>query len=376
MYHCGMEPVTHLAAGLLTAQALRPAISPPFSPSPETGERTALGFTLLCAVAATIPDIDSLTGLLGPEAYLLHHRGFTHSLFLLPVFAIILAWTARRLGAGVPLRLGFLAAALALLSHLYLDVSTAFGTQIFAPFSSARVSFEGLFIVDPAFTLALFGFVLAARLQRHTPRKARALALCGLALLVAYPLAGNALRLDMQSRYEAMLAARGRRDVRVDLTPDALAPYFWKVVLTDGQDVRVTTATLFDIAAPYPVLRFQRLDRAELERLGRQASFFGTYAWFALHPAERPAEKTATAQAESHSPRERHFLDAAYVNASPVLTALLGDKPGFAECVAVLDGTDRLVAWRDWSGHTHPVPEPGSGPASAQAGTRARSPAP
>jgi len=193
---------------------------------------------------------------------------------------------------------------------------------------------------------------------------------------VAYPLAGNALRLDMQSRYEAMLAARGRRDVRVDLTPDALAPYFWKVVLTDGQDVRVTTATLFDIAAPYPVLRFQRLDRAELERLGRQASFFGTYAWFALHPAERPAEKTATAQAESHSPRERHFLDAAYVNASPVLTALLGDKPGFAECVAVLDGTDRLVAWRDWSGHTHPVPEPRSGPASAQAGPRARSPAP
>jgi inner membrane protein len=359
-----MEPITHLAAGLLTAQALRPAMPPSLPPSPEAGRRTALGFTLLCAAAATIPDIDSLTSLLGPEAYLLHHRGFTHSLVLLPAFALLLAWTARRLGADVPLRLGFPAAALALLTHLYLDVSTAFGTQLFAPFSSTRVSFEGLFIVDPAFTLALFGFALAARLQRQAPRKARALALCGLALLVGYPLAGNALRLDMQSRYEAMLATQGRPDVRVDIAPDALAPFYWKVVLTDGQDVRVTTATLFDIAAPYPVLRFERLDRAELERLGRQVSFFGTYAWFAMHPAERPA----TTRADTQSPRERRFLDAVYVNASPVLTALFGSEPGFAECAAYLDGSDRLVAWRDWRGHTHPVPEAGSGPGAALAG--------
>lgn len=366
-----MEPITHLAAGLLTAQALRPAVRAPLRHILPTSRKAAWGFTLLCAVAATIPDIDSLTSLFGPESYLLYHRGFTHSLIMLPVFALLLAWAARASGAGVSLRQGFLAAALVLLTHLYLDVSTAFGTQIFAPFSSTRMSFEGLFIVDPAFTLALLGLALAARLQRADPRKARRLALCGLALLVAYPLAGNLLRLDMQARYEAMLSAQGRSEVRVDITPDALAPYYWKVVLTDGPEVRVTTANLFDIAAPYPVLRFERLERAELERLGQQASFFGTYAWFAIHPAERPA----TAQAETRSPRERRFLDAVYVNASPVLTALFGNEPGFAECAAYLDGTDRLVAWRDWRGHTHPVPEAGSGPGAAQAGTKASGPA-
>lgn len=355
MYPQNMEPVSHLAAGLLTAQALRPALP--------KGTPPAWGFTLLCAVAATIPDIDSLTSLLGPESYLLHHRGVTHSLLLLPAFALLLAWGARRLGADVPLRQGFLAAALALLTHLYLDVATAFGTQLWAPFSSARVNFEGLFIVDPAFTLALLGLALAARLQRAAPRKARSFTLCGLALLVAYPLAGNLLRLDMQARYEAMLSAQGLHDVRVGVTPDALAPYFWKVVLTDAQEVRVTTANLFDIAAPYPVLRFERLDRAELERLGRQASFFGTFAWFAVHPAERPAQ----GRMEPQSPRERRFLDAMYVNASPVLTALFGSKPGFGECAAYLDTADRLVAWRDWRGHTHPVPEAGNGPAAAQA---------
>lgn len=353
-----MEPVTHLVAGLLTAQALRPALPPMKS--------AARGLTLLCAVAATIPDIDSLSGLLGPEAYLLHHRGITHSLILLPGYALLLAWAARRLGA-VPLPLGWLAAALALLSHLYLDVVTTFGTQLFAPFSSARVSFEGVFVVDPAFTLLLLGCLLAARLCRATPRRAHALALCGLGLLLAYPLLGNALRLGMQARYESLLASRGQPHVRVSITPDALAPYFWKVVLEDGDELRVTTATPFNISAPYPVLRLKRLDRAELLRLGEQASFFATYAWFAIHPAERPAEALVENPANTQIPRERRFLDAAYVMTNPVVISLVGSRPGFAECAASLDHNGRLLAWRDWSGRTHSVPEAGSGPAAAQA---------
>lgn len=358
MYKYGMEPITHLAAGLLTAQALRPALLP--KPA------AARGFTLLCAVAATIPDIDSLAVLLGPESYLLHHRGLTHSIFFLPFFALLLAFMARRLGASVPLRQGFLAAALALLSHLFLDVVTTFGTQLFAPFSSVRISFEGVFVVDPPFTLALLAFALAARLS---PKRAQALALCGLVLLLAYPLLGNAARLNMQARYLTMLAAQGESVERIRVAPDALSPYYWKVVLENGPDVRVTTATLFNIAAPFPVLRFQRLDRTELLRLGEQASFFGTYAWFAIHPAERPAQETEPT--EPSAPQARHFLDAAYVNASPIMAGIFGQKPGFAECAAYLDGAGRLIAWSDWSGHMHPVPEGGRWPASARAGTRA-----
>ena len=45
-----MDSVTHLAAGLLTAQALRPAFK-------RTGA-TAGGLTLLGVAAASLPDID------------------------------------------------------------------------------------------------------------------------------------------------------------------------------------------------------------------------------------------------------------------------------------------------------------------------------
>lgn len=364
-----MDSVTHIVVGLLIAQALRPAflrlelkLGTRLNSPPRPG-RSPRGLTLLCVAAASFPDIDSLAGWFGPESYLLHHRGLTHSLFFLPFFALLLAFAARKLGAGAPLRQVYFAVGLALSSHLFLDVATVFGTQLLAPFSDIRVSFPGVFIVDPTFTLALLGFALAARFN---PQRGRTLALWGLAFLVAYPLLGNALRLNMQARYEALLAARGESVERLSITPDAFAPYYWKVVLEDGPELRVTTATLFDTAAPYPVLRFLRLDRAELLRLGEQASFFGTYAWFAIHPAERPAQG-----AEPAAPHARRFLDAAYVNASPVLASLFGQKPGFAECTAYLDGTGRLVAWGDWNGHTHPVPEAGAWPTSAKAGTTA-----
>jgi len=333
-----MEPITHLAAGVLTAQALRPRLGNP------------RGLLPLCIVAATIPDIDILSGWLGPEFYLLHHRGLTHSLFALPLLALLLAWAARRLGAEVPLRRGFLAACLALAGHLFLDVVTAFGTQLFAPFSDARVSLEGLYVIDPPFTAALLALAFLARARSPWPRerKTRA-ALAGLVLLLLYPVLGNVLRTDMQARYQELLTRRGEAYDRVAVTPDALAPHYWKVVVESGPDMLVTTANPLDIAASYPVLHLKRADREELRRLGKQASIFGTFAWFAKFPFAEPAPVGASAT---------RYADASFLNSGPVLRALFGDAAVFAEFTAIVDSAGRLMAWRDERGRTHPVPPP------------------
>ncbi len=335
-----MEPITHLAAGVLTAQALRPRLGNP------------RGLTLLCAAAATVPDLDIAVGWLNPEFYLLYHRGLTHSLFALPLLALLLAWTARRLGAAVPLRSGFMAACLGLASHLFLDVLTAFGTQIFAPFSDARLRLEGLFVVDPLFTLSLLTLAFLARAGARRPAKAKArLALVGLGWMLLYPALGVALRLDMQARYEALLTSRGAAFDRVAVTPDALAPYYWKVVVESGPDMLVTTANPLNIAASYPVLRLKRADRAELRRLGSQASIFGTFAWFATHPFAEAAPAPIGARAT-------RYADASFLNSGPVLRALNGDSAVFAEFTAILDNAGRLTSWRDERGQTHPVAHP------------------
>jgi inner membrane protein len=335
-----MEPITHLAAGLLTAQALRQRLDNP------------RGLTLLCAVAATIPDIDILTGWLGPESYLLYHRGLTHSLFALPLLALALAWAVRRLGAEVPLRAGFLAACLGLAGHLFLDVVTAFGTQLFAPFSDARLSLESLYVIDPPFTFILLALAFLARQRSAWPqeRKAR-LALLGLGWMLLYPALGMALRADMQARYQELLTRRGTAFDRVAVTPDALAPYYWKVVVESGPDMLVTTANPLNIETPYPVLHLKRADRAELRRLGKEASIFGTFAWFAEFPFAEPAPAPDGTSAT-------RYADANFLNSGPVLRALRGDSAVFAEFTAIIDSAGQLMAWRDERGHTHPVAHP------------------
>ena len=43
----------------------------------------------------------------------------------------------------------------AILTHWFIDACTSYGTQIFEPFSSYRVSFNNIAIIDPLYTLPL-----------------------------------------------------------------------------------------------------------------------------------------------------------------------------------------------------------------------------
>ncbi|MCK4469305.1 MAG: metal-dependent hydrolase, partial [Desulfobacterales bacterium] len=62
-----MDPITHITAGVLSSQVVPKPFSRRF-------------IILFCIIAAWLPDIDNLAGLIGPEFYLIHHRGITHSL--------------------------------------------------------------------------------------------------------------------------------------------------------------------------------------------------------------------------------------------------------------------------------------------------------
>lgn len=61
----------------------------------------------------------------------------------------------------------------AVFTHPLLDCCTAYGTQVFQPFSDYRVAFNNISVVDPIYTLPLIiGLLLAARLTRHAPKRA------------------------------------------------------------------------------------------------------------------------------------------------------------------------------------------------------------
>ncbi len=163
-----MDTVTHGLTGWLIARSV---------PS-ENGGKAATAAVVLGSV---LPDADHVASLLGSDAAIRFHRGISHSFAGIAVSSLLVALLFYRFGKWKDLKTLFLLTFAGQLSHIALDLLTSYGTQIFQPFSDARVSFDLLFIIDLVFTgIVLAGIVLS---RSHRPMGARA-ALAALTLYV------------------------------------------------------------------------------------------------------------------------------------------------------------------------------------------------
>ncbi|OYD07215.1 metal-dependent hydrolase [Paludifilum halophilum] len=123
--------------------------------------KRSLFFTALAG--SQIPDIDVVANLTetGQIMQQMWHRGLTHSVFLIPVWAGLLYWISRWLFRVKDRRIFFLAM-LAVFIHDTIDLFNAWGTGYFEPFSSIRITFGILPIVDlTIWGIILGGFILA-----------------------------------------------------------------------------------------------------------------------------------------------------------------------------------------------------------------------
>jgi membrane-bound metal-dependent hydrolase YbcI (DUF457 family) len=159
-----MDTITHGIVGALVGKAFfagadEPASFTPGATSTALSSRTAKAAIVACTIGSTFPDIDVFAGPLAknPLAIMEWHRNITHSLVMLPVWALLLAAVslplARWLRWQAPpfWKLAGIYAA-GLLSHVFLDVATNFGTMIWSPLKYSRVSWDWLFIVDSTFS--------------------------------------------------------------------------------------------------------------------------------------------------------------------------------------------------------------------------------
>lgn len=169
--------------------------------------RAGLSLALLAGMA---PDLDVLIrSSSDPLLFLEYHRQFTHALLFIPVGAFVCAALAhpvarRWLGFGQT----FFFCLLGYASHGLLDACTSYGTQLFWPFSEARVAWNMVSVIDPLFTLPMLAALAGAALKRR-PSLAR-LAL-GWAVLYIATGAVQGWRAE-----RAAMALAGARDHAVD----------------------------------------------------------------------------------------------------------------------------------------------------------------
>lgn len=216
-----MDSLTQIVLGA----AVVAAIAPP------RHRRAAL---LAGAALGTLPDLDALPIALltdDPILRMTWHRGFSHSLLVLPWVAwAIWAWCRTRGGrvSDAPRR-WFWAIQLALLTHSLLDAFTVYGTQLLWPLSFRPVMWSSVFIIDPLYTVWLLAACSVAWFARARPLAKHAL-VGGLALSSLY--LGSSLVAKGLVEREAgrALAGLGLQDAPRFSVPMPFNTLLWRVV--------------------------------------------------------------------------------------------------------------------------------------------------
>jgi inner membrane protein len=229
-----MDTLTHALSGALLARATAPQNAD--DRTLPLGRRLFVGF-----LAAAVPDLDFVISYIGPVEYLLYHRGATHSLILLPLWAYLLArlcaviWRRDR-----PWRAYFGVIAFGLGIHIAGDWITSFGTMVFAPLSDARVGIGTTFIIDLWFT----GIILAGLAVCVVWRASPVPAIAGLAALCGYIAFQGVLHQRAVEWGEAHARDSGLTQAEVTAQPRPVSPFNWMVIVRSGEEARYSFINL------------------------------------------------------------------------------------------------------------------------------------
>jgi inner membrane protein len=227
-----MDTLTHALSGALLARATA-GLEKPALP---LGRRVAIG-----AMVAAFPDLDVVTSWISPLSYLYNHRGVTHSLVMLPLWTILLAWIFAliwRKGPGWKTYAPVVAMSLA--AHIAGDWITTFGTMIFAPLSDYRHGIGTTFIIDLWFS----GIIIAGLLLSLLWRRSRLPAVAGLTLLVGYVVLQFLLLQRAVDFGESYARSEGLTKARVTAMPRPVSPFNWMVVVEDDKGYRYSQINL------------------------------------------------------------------------------------------------------------------------------------
>jgi inner membrane protein len=229
-----VDTLTHALSGALLARAATPARTGPGTPG--TGGRMLAGFA-----GGAFPDIDFAMRAVDTLWYLSEvHQGATHSVVLLPLWALAVAWVFGQV-SGLGWRGYFVPVSLGIGIHVAGDLITAYGTMVLYPFSDWRPALSWVYVVDPYFTLIIAAGLLVAW---RWPDRGRAGAVAALVVLFAYVGVQGVIQIRAVGVAEAYARHAGLSDARSEALPQPFSPAHRVLVVSDDEAVHTAWVRL------------------------------------------------------------------------------------------------------------------------------------
>lgn len=265
-----MDPLTQGALGASFSQSL--------------SNKTHLGIAgILGLLSGMTPDLDIfIRSKQDPLLFLEYHRQFTHSLIFIPfggaLCAIFFYYLFSRRWQ-LSFKQTYLYCTLGYATHALLDACTSYGTQLFWPFSTQRISWDTVSIIDPLLTLPLVILIIVATIKKQ-PRYA----LAGLLWVITYQGIGFIQNQRASQMGWQLAENRNHTPIRLNAKPSFGNILLWRIVY-ETEDGFYTDGIRAGLKLKiYPGVFTRKLntkrDFAWLHADSQQAKDLKRFSWF------------------------------------------------------------------------------------------------
>ncbi len=231
-----MDTVTQITLGAAVGEAV-------------LGRKIGNKAPLWGAAFGVLPDLDILVFPFVSEVTALAiHRGITHSFFFCIVASPIFGWLLSKYNRNEQLvwKDWSWMVFLVLLTHVFIDLFTSYGTQVLQPFSNYALSFNSIFIIDPFYTVPLAAGIITALFMDQLSLKRRRINYIGLLVSTIYLFSGLAVKAHVNQVFEQNFKTQDIHPAKYMTTPAPFSIFLWTAYAEENDTLYAGLYSVFD----------------------------------------------------------------------------------------------------------------------------------
>jgi inner membrane protein len=206
-----MDTITHTLTGAVIAKAI-------------DDEKIGNWGPIAGLTAGFFPDSDFVLGLINRQFYLEYHRNFTHSLLLIPFYALFFSWLFVKISKRAHFWSYFKVCLPVLVSHVVFDLLTSYGTMIMSPFFEHRFAWDLIFVIDLIFSGIILLPLMVSLYWKDKSRWVCRGSLIGLTLYILFCWVQHQRAIDLARAFGKDL---NEEVIQVASLPQPISPFRW-----------------------------------------------------------------------------------------------------------------------------------------------------